>query len=404
MAASLSSLPRPRFARSAHGRMVTGVVGGLAERLEIEPSVARLLTILLALAGGVGLIAYLVAWSLSTEPQEGPPPAPVSARRTAAAASAVLGVLVALRHVGLWPGDAIMLPALAAALGGVLLGERFRSAERGRARSAARRAVFGERVGPVRVIVGGVLAVGGMLLLAGAGSFAQIRQEALSVSLALVGIVIVLGPWFGRVLDQLDQERRERIRSEERTAMAADLHDSVLQTLALIQRSADDPRRMVRLARHQERELRAWLYGDRRTMAGPDSLPQGVELMAAEVEANHDVRVETVVVGDHALDEPARALLGAVREATVNAARHAGVETIAVYVEAEEQALSAYVRDRGRGFDPGRIPDDRHGIESSIRGRVRRAGGEASVVTAPGAGTEVQIRVPIPNGQQRDER
>src|SRR5215471_2827374 len=125
MAASLTSLPRPRFARSAHGRMLTGVVGGLAERFEVEPSVARLLTILLALAGGVGLIAYLVAWSLSTEPQEGPAPAPVSARRTAAAASAVLGVLVALRHVGLWPGDAIMLPAVAAALGGVLLGERF---------------------------------------------------------------------------------------------------------------------------------------------------------------------------------------------------------------------------------------------------------------------------------------
>jgi signal transduction histidine kinase len=331
-------------------------------------------------------------------------PAPVSARRTVAAAAASIAALITLRAMGLWPGDAVMLPAVAAALGGVLLGERFRAAERGRASSAARRAVFGERIGPLRVLIGGVLAVGGMLLLAGAGSFAQIRQEALSVSLALVGIVIVLGPWFGRLLDQLDAERRERIRSEERTAMAADLHDSVLQTLALIQRSADDPRRMVRLARHQERELRAWLYGDRRTMAGPDSLPTAVELMAAEVEANHDVRVETVVVGEHPLDEPARALLGAIREATVNAARHAGVETIAVYVEAEEHALSAFVRDRGRGFDLTRIPADRHGIESSIRGRVRRANGEATVATSPGAGTEVQIRVPTASAPLRDDR
>src|SRR5438132_8683753 len=229
MAASPSILSRTRFARSAHGRVLMGVVGGLAERLEIEPSVARLLVILLGLAAGVGVVAYVIAWSLSTEPVEGAPPARVSARRTVAAALATLGVLLVLRGLGLWPGDVVMLPAIVAALGGGLVGDRIRAADRARARRAARIAVFGAEIGLVRLLIGGVLAVGGMLLLAGAGSFDQVRQEALSLSLALVGIVIVLGPWIGRLFEQLDTERRERIRSEERMAMAADLHDSVLQ-------------------------------------------------------------------------------------------------------------------------------------------------------------------------------
>jgi signal transduction histidine kinase len=290
-----------------------------------------------------------------------------------------------------------MVPAMAAALGGGLLGSRLPASDRARARRAALQAMFGANTWPLRLLVGGVLAAGGVLLLAGAGTWDQVRHQALSVVLAVVGLAIVLGPWLGRLMEQLDQERRERIRSEERAAMAAHLHDSVLQTLTLIQRSADDPRRMVRLARHQERELRAWLYGDRREMAGSTSLARALELVSEDVETNHDVRVEVVVVGDHPLDEPAQALLGAVREAAVNAARHAGVDSIAVYVEAEEQALSAFVRDRGRGFDPDQVPADRHGIADSIRGRVRRAGGEATVVTAPGAGTEVQVRVPVPS-------
>jgi signal transduction histidine kinase len=397
MAASLPVLPRPRFARSARSRLLTGVAGGLAERLEIDPWAARLLVVLLALAGGAGLVGYLLAWSVSTDPEEQAAPPPVNTRHTLAAAAATLAALLTLRGVGLWPGDAVMVPAMASALGGALLGSRLPASDRARARRAAIQAMFGARSWPLRLLVGGILALGGILLLAGAGTWDQVRQEARSVALALVGLTIVMGPWLGRLMEQLDQERRERIRSEERAAMAAHLHDSVLQTLTLIQRSADEPRRMVRLARHQERELRAWLYGDRHAMAGPESLARAVELVAEEVETNHDVRVEVVVVGDHVLDQPAEALLGAVREAAVNAARHAGVDSIAVYVEVEEEMLSAFVRDRGRGFDPDRVPADRHGIGDSIRGRVRRAGGEATLVTAPGAGTEVQMRVPVPH-------
>jgi signal transduction histidine kinase len=180
--------------------------------------------------------------------------------------------------------------------------------------------------------------------------------------------------------------------------MATHLHDSVLQTLAMIQRSPGDPRRMVRLARRQERELRAWLYGDQQALDGPVSLAGAAELLARDVETDNDVRVELVVVGDHPLSDAGQTLLGAVREAVVNAARHAGVDTVSVYVEAEPHQLSAFVRDRGRGFDPEAVPADRHGIADSIRARLARAGGRAALVSAPGDGTEVHLTMPLPGG------
>jgi signal transduction histidine kinase/phage shock protein PspC (stress-responsive transcriptional regulator) len=393
------STPGLRFRRSARARLVTGVVAGLAERLEVEPFTARLLVIVLALAGGLGVAGYLVAWGLSSEPHDDAAPAPPSPRRTAAAASATLAVLLLVRDTPLWPGDGLMAPVVLAAAGAGILAWRYRppdADETRRAASSAIGAVFSGRLSPPRLLVGGLLLMAGVVLLAGGHSPDAIARAAQSVALALAGATIVLGPWLGRLVEQLDTERRQRIRSEERAAMAAHLHDSVLQTLAMIQRSHDDPRRMVRLARRQERELRAWLYGDQQALEGPVSLVTAAELLARDVETDHDVRVELVVVGDHPLSDAAQTLLGAVREALVNAARHAEVDAVSVYVEAEPHQLSAFVRDRGRGFDIETVPADRHGIADSIRGRLARAGGRTALLSAPGDGTEVQLTMPLP--------
>ena len=189
---------------------------------------------------------------------------------------------------------------------------------------------------PARIVVGTVLvglAIAGFL--AGNDALFALRQLGLAVLAALAGAVLLFGPWVGRVVDELGRERRERVRQEERAELAAHLHDSVLQTLALIQRSSDDPRRIATLARVQERELRAWLYGTGRVAGStaPVTLTDAVEAVAAEVEALHHLAVDVVVVGDAPVDDRVVALLGAVREAVTNAAKHAQVDEVAVYVE-----------------------------------------------------------------------
>jgi signal transduction histidine kinase len=204
-----------------------------------------------------------------------------------------------------------------------------------------------------------------------------------------------LGPWIRRLRADLSEERRERIRSEERAEVAAHLHDSVLQTLALIQRNADRPRQLALLARRQERELRSWLYGDRLAMANGHNgtLAAAVDAMVAEVEELHGIEVEVVTVGECAVDARVESLLQAAREAAVNAAKHAGVETVSLYVEAEPDRLSAFVRDRGRGFDTALVSEDRRGIAESIRQRMARNGGSAVITSMPGEGTEVALEL-----------
>jgi signal transduction histidine kinase len=194
-----------------------------------------------------------------------------------------------------------------------------------------------------------------------------------------------------RLAGQLARERSERIRSQERAEMAAHLHDSVLQTLALIQR-ADAPRDMVALARNQERELRAWLNG--RQPTGDDTLASAIEKVAASVELTLKVPVEVVTVGDAPLDDRLRAVVEACREATVNAAKHSGAPQISIYVEVEPASVTAFVRDQGSGFDPESVASDRRGIAESIHGRMQRAGGSATIVSEMLGGTEVQLSMP----------
>ena len=174
--------------------------------------------------------------------------------------------------------------------------------------------------------------------------------------------------------------------------MAARVHDSVLQTLTLIQRHADEPKRVASLARRQERELRSWLYGS--GAATSDTLAGAIAEAAAEIEETHDVRVELASSGDCPLDDEVRAVVLAAREAMQNAAKFSGVEEISVYAEAFDGEISVFVRDRGAGFDRSQVPADRRGIVESIEGRMTRAGGSATLTSSPGNGTEVELTLP----------
>jgi signal transduction histidine kinase len=194
-------------------------------------------------------------------------------------------------------------------------------------------------------------------------------------------------------VQDLGAERRERIRSQERSEVAAHLHDSVLQTLALIQRRADSAPEVLRLARSQERALRAWLYSRRDDSTGQQTLAGAVEAVAAEVETDHGVPVDVVTVGDCPVDERLNAVVRAAREAMVNAAKFAGVDHVDVFVEVEDGDVTVFVRDTGVGFDPDAVPDDRRGIADSVVGRMARHGGSGTVRSTPGDGTEVELHM-----------
>ena len=204
----------------------------------------------------------------------------------------------------------------------------------------------------------------------------------LAVLVAVVVLGVIFAPWILRLVRSLTEERSERIRSQERAEVAAHLHDSVLQTLALVQRS-DDPQEVAALARRQERELRAWLAG--RPAPGQGSrLAPALEAAAVDVEERHGVPVEVVVVGDRDLDTKTEAVLAAAREAMTNAAKFGGGSPVDVYAEAGDGRLQVFVRDRGPGFDASDLPPDRRGVRESIVGRMERHGGRAVNHQQPG--------------------
>jgi signal transduction histidine kinase len=208
--------------------------------------------------------------------------------------------------------------------------------------------------------------------------------------------VILLGPWWLRIARDLVLERQARARAEERADMAARIHDSVLQTLALIQRRADDPAQVTQLARAQERELRSWLFEGRApgSMEEVSSLAEGVRRIQQDAEARHGVPVEVVTVGDCPLDDDLEALLAAAREAVVNAAKWSGAAVISLFAEVTDDDVEVVVRDRGCGFDPRSVPGDRKGMAESIHGRMDRHGGTVTVHTAVGEGTKVTLKMP----------
>ncbi len=262
------------------------------------------------------------------------------------------------------------------------------------ARDADRRILAGVAAALAQVLLGvGLVVAGVAVFLVATPSVQSPSAGILATSAIVVGLVMVFGPWWWRLTHDLAVERRERIRTQERAEVAAHIHDSVLQTLALIQRHSADARTVSTLARAQERELRAWLYGPAEPSPG-ESVAAALQRVSNEVEDLHGVAVETVEVGDCEVDDRLAALVLSSREALANAARHSGAPAVSAYLEVEPHQVTVFVRDRGAGFEPGEVSGDRRGIVDSIVGRMDRHGGKAAVRSRPGQGTEVELVMP----------
>jgi signal transduction histidine kinase len=255
----------------------------------------------------------------------------------------------------------------------------------------------------LRMVAGLGLLGGGLYMLIRGRSNAAALVPLGAVAMLIAAIVLVFGPWWFRLTRDLVWERQARVRAEVRADMAARVHDSVLQTLALIQRSSADPDRVVQLARTQERDLRSWLFGGRQpgTTDADDemTLAVAVEELAREVEEAHGVPIDVVAVGDCRLDDELRAMLAAGREATVNSAKWSGAPAVSLFTEVGRKKVSMFVRDRGSGFDPDTVPDDRQGIATSIRGRMDRVGGKVTIRSTLGEGSEIELSVPRQKGR-----
>jgi signal transduction histidine kinase len=351
--------------------MIGGVCAGLGRATRVDPTVLRLVFAFLAVAGGAGILAYAAAWAWLPEERAQPPG---RFRRFAAAILLVATAILALRAVGI--GDAVVWSAAAVGAGVFLALNR--SAQESRRHAIARSGVA------AALVIGG-----GLLFIDAAGSD---DNRSLVPLAGLVALFLVVGPWAWRLAREQDAERLERIRAQERADMAARVHDSVLQTLALVQREAADSKRVAALARRQERALRSWLYGG---AGSEETLRAALEETLADVEEVHGVRVEVVASGDRDLNDPLRALVLAAREAVTNAAVHGRVADVSVYVEVGANDVAVYVRDRGSGFAPDAVQPDRRGIAESIVGRMERHGGTAVIRSAPGEGTEVELRLPL---------
>jgi signal transduction histidine kinase len=350
----------PRLALSSEGRVLGGVCAGIAQALGVDATLVRLVFAVLALAGGVGVFLYLTLWAY----------AKVEHRWGATLLALFAGLLLlsalGFSDSGVW-GIALVAGGLALAL---RRGGSFRP--------------------HAPVSYGGLLlaAVGAALVLPGG------TPTVLAPGAVLGALLLIVGPWLWQLALDRDAERAARVRSDERSEMTARVHDSVLQTLALVQRHAQEPQRVAALVRRQERELRGWLYGDRPLGDDGASLGAALSAAAADIEEIHGVRVELASAGDCPVDDPLAALVLAAREAMANAAKFAGTGEIDVYAEVADDTVAVFVRDRGSGFDRSAVPADRRGLSESIEGRLQRAGGRATIVSAPGEGTEVELRLP----------
>jgi signal transduction histidine kinase len=352
----MNQIPVLPFERSGHDRVIAGVCGGLASTLGVDATLVRLVFAMLSIAGGAGILLYFALWVYDGHERTWP-----AAILIAAAACSLLLAL------GLSSGAVLGAGLIVAGLGVILV--------RG---GSLRHGGSLPKLAIVLMVIGAVTFldhVGASNSFIGPGAVAGT-------------LLLVLGPWIW----QLWREHQERIRLQERAEVAARIHDSVLQTLALVQRHATDAPRVSAIARRQERELRRWLYGsgagDAVTLA--DALAEA----ATEVEELHGVRVELASAGDLPLDDSLQQLVLAAREAMTNAAKFSAAEEISVYLETSGDQVNVFVRDRGVGFDPAAVPPDRRGVAESIEGRMRRAGGTALVVSAPGSGTEVELTLP----------
>jgi signal transduction histidine kinase len=392
------------YRRGVQNAVLGGVCGGMAIRLGVSERVVRIVFCLLALVSGVGLLLYMVLWLGLTRTGESEAIAQrlVGRRRklnrVVIGFAAIVAIFIFLNRLGMpdlgiyaWP---IFLTLIGA--GGIWRGaspdelthlhELAKSAPVVGVTASRTRWSFW-----LRLALGVIFIIFGLRILHHLGGEWGLATPALFGTLILLGgVLILLAPWWLATLNDLTGERRERVRVEERANVAAHLHDSVLQTLTLIERAAGDQAAVVRLARTQERELRQWLFSPEGSPCESSFLGD-LRALEDEIENDYGVRVELVVVGDCVGDERVTALVAAGREAAINAARWSGADLISIYAEVEETQLSLFVRDRGSGFDPETVPADRQGIALSIRQRVVQRGGSVTLTSALGSGTEVQL-------------
>ncbi len=384
---------RASYHRSADDHVAAGVAGGIAASIGIPAPYVRAAFVVLAFAGGFGLALYLIAWGLAGEAVDRPPAEPLVERKRLALVLIFVGALLALRAVDLWTRDDIVWPIALVAFGVAAVWDR----REGTPGTTAQDVFFNQSRG--RMIIGGILMLVGLsAFFSAVDALASLGAVMVAVTVTTLGFMFLFGPWVWRMAADLAAERRDRIRTAERAEVAAHLHDSVLQTLALIQRT-DDPKRMVTIARAQERELRNWLYG---TDNGEERFGRALEVMAARVEESHDVPVEVVSVGDLAVDDDVKALVAAAGEAMTNAAKHSGATRISVYAEVAPDTVDVWVSDQGSGFDPAAVDADRRGIVESIRGRMARHRGNVEIVSDHGEGTEVHLSLPSPADNGKD--
>ncbi|GAA1765075.1 PspC domain-containing protein [Streptomonospora arabica] len=396
--------PTPPLVRPRDGRLVAGVGAGLAAHLGIDAVVTRLALLALCF-GGVGIAVYIVLVlfvpveeratdDVSAAGEDTPEDTAkrkgrdISQLLAYCALAGGLGMLALL--FGGW-FQPVLWFIIFGALGATILWQQANPALREEWMSTS---VLGQSnkswlrtgAGILLVVIGAI----GFLVFQ--QQLSEARAGLTFAATIIAGMCVIAAPWIVGLVRERDRERRERIRSQERAELAAHIHDSVLHTLTLIQRRAEDPREVQRLARVQERALRSWLY--QRPADAETTVKAALERVAAEVEEAHGVPIEVVCVGDGPIDDGVHAELRAAREAMVNASKYAGSDAISVFGEVDPEEVLVFVRDRGAGFDLDAVPEDRMGVRGSILGRMERHGGSARIRTAPGEGTEVQLRMP----------
>jgi signal transduction histidine kinase/phage shock protein PspC (stress-responsive transcriptional regulator) len=406
---------KPRASRVAEGAWLGGVCTGLARHLGWPLMAVRIAFVALATFQFIGVIAYGALWLLLPPESTVKAPGLESASRAGmrdhgrakrridwgmllALIALGVGLLLIMQNTGLGISSQLFWPVAFACAGAALVWRQADSEQQKRWRDEAGGrawlAPFVARGGwpaLVRVIVGlGLVGAAFGIVIAQQGQISQLPEVMAMTMLALAGLAIVLAPWLHRSRSALNQARAEKVRADAHADMAAHLHDSVLQTLAMIQRQADDPKAVQKLARRQERELRNWLYGDELHEA---TLKAALTAAAAEVEDERGVPVELVMVGDCDTSDPIQALVRAAREAMVNAAKHSGADKIDVFAEVDEESVEVFVRDRGHGFDVDAVAEDRMGVKGSIIDRMSRHGGSAMIRSATDDGTEVRLEI-----------
>jgi signal transduction histidine kinase len=398
--------------RTREDRIVGGVAAALAARFGRDVMLIRILFVLAALLT-VGLPLYVLIWLLL--PMEGEDSS-IAARAVkdragvgqAIALASLLGAIFVIASLlGVTWANGYAWAVIIGAAGMVLIWRNASPEEQVMLRQEAEPLLAlstknRRKATVIRIIVSAVLVIAGVsILVSGHVGVATLRPLG-GLILVVAAIVVLLGPWWLRIARDLMVERQARARAEERADIAARVHDSVLQTLALIQRNSDQPGEVVKLARAQERELRSWLFEGRVPGEAHEAatVAEGIRLIQQDVEERHRVPIEAITVGDCELDDQLRALLAAAREATVNAAKWSGADVVSVFAEVEPDEVSVYVRDRGCGFDPAEVPEDRKGLAESVQARMTRRGGTAVVRSVKDEGTEVTLRMPRTTGSR----